>query len=80
MLRPISPSPPSAMTRRPPVGQRRRGLQVEVRLGDLRSSSQAAIAAGGEVGAQLRDLLGGRVDQRRPHRAGRQAELAAARP
>ena len=27
MLRPISPSPPSAMTRRPPVGQRRRGLR-----------------------------------------------------
>ena len=34
MLRPISPRPPSAMTRRPPSGSGGGALQVEVRLGD----------------------------------------------
>ena len=59
------------------LGQRRRGLEVQVRLGDL--TAHSAMPAGGQVDAQLRDLLGGGVDQRRPDRAGRQAQLAQRR-
>ena len=64
------------------LGQRRRGLEIEVRLGDLPliGCHSQGDASGGEVDAQLRELLGRRVDQRRPHRAGRQAERVAAPP
>ena len=54
------------------LGQRRRGLQVQVRLGDLRRLTAGCRRSGGEVGcAAARPRSGVRVDQRRAHRAGR---------
>ena len=78
MLRPISPSPPSAITRRPPSGSG--GGACRSRCGWVTLRRSQLDAARGEVDAQLRDLLGRRVDQRRPHRPGRQAEQRAAPP
>ena len=64
------------------LGQGRRRLEVEVRLGDLPAHRGAPLIgraphgpSGSQVDAQLRDLLGRRVDQRGPHRPGRQAEV-----
>src|SRR3954453_19372410 len=81
MLRPISPSPPGAMIRRPPGGKdggalRSRGGGVTCPLTEPSSQSCSQVdASGGEVGAQLRDLFGGGVDQGRGGGGGRQAQL-----
>src|SRR5918997_5723977 len=76
MLRPISPSPPSAMTRSPPAASG--GGAFRSRCGWARSAVTVGCsqvdASSGEVGAQLRELLGGGVDQGRPDGAGRQAQ------
>src|SRR3712207_3759054 len=75
MLRPISPSPPSAMTRSPPAV--RGGAAFRSRGGLARSAvtvaSSQVDASSGEVGAQLLELRGGGVDQGWPDGAGRQA-------
>src|SRR3954453_2600819 len=76
MLRPISPSPPSAMTRRPPVASG--GGALSSRRGWARSAvtggNSQGDASSGKVDAQLGQLRGGGVDQGRPDGAGRQAE------
>src|SRR3954469_10799821 len=84
MLRPISPSPPRAITRRSPAGsgggafRSRWGWPTRPLTGPDPPRSQGD-PPGGEVGAQLGDLLGGRVDQRRAHRTRGQPELAQRR-
>ena len=63
------------------LGQRRRRLEVEVRLRHLTAHTVlTGDAAGGQIDPQLRDLLGGGVDQRRPDRPGGQAGARSARP
>src|SRR3712207_1988700 len=76
MLRPISPSPPRAMTRRPPSGSgggalRSRWGWVTWPLIGCHSQLDASV---GEVDAQLRELFVGRFNERRPQGAGGQAE------
>src|SRR5215210_5186248 len=81
MLRPISPSPPSAMTRSPPAARgggafrsRCGWSRSAVTIADFRSEDSQGNASSGEVGAQLGQLLGGGVDQGRPDGAGRQPQ------
>ena len=90
MLRPMAPSPPSGMIRRPPSGSGGRRVQLACALGHgaLRSvDGQLAPSVSrcrgsprvGAVRAQLGQLGLGRVDQRRADRAGRQAERVQGR-
>src|SRR3954453_2330346 len=85
MLRPISPSPPRAMTRSPPSGsgggawRSRWGWVIGPLTDWFFPKSSQGYASGGEIGAQLRDLVGGGVDQRGADRPTRQAQLAQGR-